>query len=355
MTFLDAVILWSLNKVKNERTIYSIYHLLKGKKSSQTIQDAHIFQLGHLFQTYPFLSREAYAAIIKNLRKQMLLEENDSHALLTQKGLDQIKVFFLHHPFPKQINGLKYQDTANLLWKRLSLTIQVMSNLVNNENHYYPIQRDEALLRWMKGFLQNKALPKEELSGQLYKELTNFLSENPPEDPEILVIRLTGYQHIGKTMKQASEYLNMEESEYWYRFLHLLHSLIQKVTETPDQYLILHKVIADSYQEIAWTRSTQKTYDLLKKQYTVSEIAEMRNLKTSTIEDHIIEIALNEPEFQIDMYLDKKMEQNIFLASQTLGLKRLKPIKEAVKNASYFQIRLALAKRGQIHEHATST
>jgi uncharacterized protein YpbB len=355
MTFLDAVILWSLNKVKNERTIYSIYHLLKGKKSSQTIQDAHFFQLGHLFQTYPFLSREGYSESIAILQQQSFLEKLDSNAIVTQKGLDHIEEYFLHHPFPKQLHGLKYQDTANLFWKRLSLTIQVMSNLVNNENRYYPIQRDAALLRWMKSFLRKQSQPKEELSAVLYDELAEFFSCNPPEEPEILVVRLTGYQYIGKTVKQASEFLNIEESEYWYRFLHLLHALIQKVTEEPAQYPLLHAMISDSYQRMALTRSTQRTYDLLNDHYKISEIAVMRNLKTSTIEDHIIEIALNEPEFAIDSYLDEKTKQRIFLASETLGHKKLKSIKEAVGNASYFQIRLALAKRGQINEHARST
>jgi uncharacterized protein YpbB len=355
MTFLDSVILWSLNKVKNERTIYSIYHLLKGKKSSQTIQDAHFFQLGHLFQTYPFLSREEYNETIAILQKQLFLKKMDSHAIVTPKGLDHIEKYFLRLPFPKQIHGLKYQDTANIFWKRLSLTIQVISNLVNNESHYYPIQRDAALLRWMKSFLRKQSQPKEELSVLLYNELTEFLLRNPPEDPEILVVRLTGYQHIGKTVKQASEYLDMEASEYWYRFLHLLHSLIQKVTEEPARYPLLHALMSDSYQSMALTRSTQRTYELLNDHYTISEIASMRNLKESTIEDHIIEIALNEPEFAVEYYLDEKTEQRIFLASETLGHKKLKPIKEVVGNASYFQIRLALAKRGQINEHARNT
>ena len=51
LTFLQTIILFCLQKINGERTIYSIYHLLKGKKSSQTIQDTHLFHLQSLFQT----------------------------------------------------------------------------------------------------------------------------------------------------------------------------------------------------------------------------------------------------------------------------------------------------------------
>ncbi len=51
LTFLQTMILFCLQKINGERTIYSIYHLLKGKKSSQTIQDTHLFHLQPLFQT----------------------------------------------------------------------------------------------------------------------------------------------------------------------------------------------------------------------------------------------------------------------------------------------------------------
>ena len=57
LTFLQTMILFCLQKINGERTIYSIYHLLKGKKSSQTIQDTHLFHLQPLFQTYTNLSR----------------------------------------------------------------------------------------------------------------------------------------------------------------------------------------------------------------------------------------------------------------------------------------------------------
>lgn len=53
MTFLQAIVLVQLQRIEGVRTVYSIYHLLKGKKSSQTIQDAHLFNLGIFFKPFP--------------------------------------------------------------------------------------------------------------------------------------------------------------------------------------------------------------------------------------------------------------------------------------------------------------
>ena len=66
LTFLQTMILFCLHKINGERTIYSIYHLLKGKKSSQTIQDTHLFHLQPFYQTYTNLSRNDLEVQLKN-------------------------------------------------------------------------------------------------------------------------------------------------------------------------------------------------------------------------------------------------------------------------------------------------
>ena len=78
LTFLQTMILFCLQKINGERTIYSIYHLLKGKKSSQTIQDTHLFHLQPLFQTETNLSRNELEKIVaKFLSDQLLINISD--------------------------------------------------------------------------------------------------------------------------------------------------------------------------------------------------------------------------------------------------------------------------------------
>ena len=59
LTFLQMMILYCLQKINGERTIYSIYHLLHGKKSSQTIQDATFISSSSFFSIHiPTISRK---------------------------------------------------------------------------------------------------------------------------------------------------------------------------------------------------------------------------------------------------------------------------------------------------------
>ena len=81
------IILYCLQKLKGERTIYSIFHLLHGKQSSQTIQDAYLFRLTAFFHTYPQLKRQEFG---KNNHlfntKWMDFATADDHYRVTVEG-----------------------------------------------------------------------------------------------------------------------------------------------------------------------------------------------------------------------------------------------------------------------------
>ena len=94
------------------------------------------------------------------------------------------------------------------------------------------------------------------------------------------------------------------------------------------------------------TKSTSVTYKLLKKGFSIEDIAAYRKVKKSTIEDHIIEIVLNDPQFPIDDFIHKDTLKKIKKTAAIVGKKKLRPIKERLENVTYFQIRLALAVLG---------
>ncbi|MEH6907985.1 hypothetical protein V7008_20090, partial [Neobacillus drentensis] len=78
MMQIESIILYSIKQLKSERTIYSVYHLLNGKKSSQTIQDAHLFSLKKFFGIYEQLSRESFDEIYQAVvEKNWLISKGD--------------------------------------------------------------------------------------------------------------------------------------------------------------------------------------------------------------------------------------------------------------------------------------
>ena len=67
----------------------------------------------------------------------------------------------------------------------------------------------------------------------------------------------------------------------------------------------------DQSQKTNLTFSTEKTYALLKQGYSVTDIMSIRKLKKSTIEDHLVELAIHMKEFSIDPYVSFEKQKQI--------------------------------------------
>ena len=345
MPFLQVLLLMMINQVNGQRTTSSVFHLLKGKKSSQTIQDARLYHLDKWFQTAPFLERTVFERLINNLADQQLIEfDSLNHVNVTVFGKEKLSTLSTTLPSLAFLHGWSLQDCAIAFWKRLSLAVQVASHLLHRDSAYFPVSRDEQIQMWLKEFLADRQLSREELATHLYYELLTLLKDQQAEDPLILVLRLSGKKRTGKTTAQAGELLNIESTEYWYRFLNLLHFTIQYIIQHAAHFPLLFAMIQDIYDPVVLTQSTRKTVDMLKSGLTIEEIIVSRRLKRSTVEDHIVELAFHYPGFSIRPFVSEKMEEEVLKIAAVLSNKRIKPIKEQLPDVSYFQIRLVLAK-----------
>ncbi|MFC7783499.1 helix-turn-helix domain-containing protein [Rossellomorea sp. GCM10028870] len=354
MTYLNYVILYCLLQINGERSIYSVFHILKGKKSSQSIQDAHIFYLQPFFLSLPKLKRAYFNQKVKELEKVgYVIVDESGKATVTTDGMISVKNDFQGDSFPSNMNGLVYGDQTVLFWKRLSLLVQVLSNGKQQETLYFPVQRNKNVQDWVKGCL--KANPNiDNLSSALYKELHSLLTRlSQTLDPNILVFRLTGYKDYGWTELQVSEKLNMHQEEFRFKFLNLVHGMLSELEKECSTYPILYSIGLKSDQQQNLTISTSKTYELYQKGHTIEEISRIRDLKINTIEDHVIELILTQKEFTIEPFISQEEYQNVLMVMKDAKTKRLKPIKEKLPHLSYFQIRVAIAKAGENREVAT--
>jgi uncharacterized protein YpbB len=343
MLQIESIILYCLVKLNSERTIYSIYHLLNGKKSSQSIQDAHLFSLKRVFGIYEPLTRESFDEIIQSmLEKKWIYCCGEQRYLLLPSG----KSFLENNSLPSYLNGWNYHQFTTLFWERLSMFIQVTSNLVFEETSYTPIQRNKGVHLWLKSVLKNIRLPRKEISKILYSELIDCFEDAKEMDPSLLVFRLTGFQQIGLTPLQAAKKLNMNIHDYHIGFINTLHYLIQKIERESIRFRILAFFIDELKQIDELTLSSRKTRNLLNKGYSLEMIARLRRLKVSTIEDHFVEFALNIDGFPIDTYVDKELQSRILEISRLSSTRELKLIREKLITATYFQIRLVMAKYG---------
>jgi uncharacterized protein YpbB len=347
LSYFDRVILICLKSLGGERTIYSIYHLLKGKKTSQTIQDAHLFRLTPYFGVYSSITREELEAAIKQqLKQQWIIPCGDQRFNLTMAGEEYLSELLNHFPEPIYLNGLKHHQKDLLFWERLSLLVQVVSNLINKETNYIPIQKNKEIHRWIKSYLQKSKWERNQLGKKLYEELVDCLQFDPRLEPSILILRLTGFKRIGQTSQQIAEMLNISPGQYQLEFLNILHYLIEQISMNKKRFPLLNSILENSNQNIVLTNSSNKTYELLKRGYSIEKVAEYRHLKISTIEDHVVEIALNINDFSINHLVDQRRQEEIMKAAEKTASKQLKLIRNDVPSANYFEIRLVLAKHG---------
>ncbi|MCM3692882.1 helix-turn-helix domain-containing protein [Neobacillus niacini] len=343
MCEIENILLYCLKQLNGERTIYSIFHLLNGKKSSQTLQDAHLFSLKRYFRILEPLTRQSFDEIFTNLLERKLVEAvGNQRFILTLRGQE----YLLQHPQPSYINGWKYQHNTLLVWERLSLLVQVASNITFQETKYIPIQKNTEVHNWLKDFLKSTSIPKQKLGEIVYSELVDIFEQAQDMNPSLLVFRLTGYHQIGLTSMQTAKMLNMDSLQYHLAFTDSLHCLIQFIEDNPARYQMLSSLLTNVEQKNSLTLSSRKTWELLNQGFSLEGISGIRHLKISTIEDHIVEFALNIKDFSINSYVDVETQQKILEISQQEATRQLKVIRNILKETSYFQIRLVLAKNG---------
>ncbi|CAM3879489.1 helix-turn-helix domain-containing protein [Mesobacillus zeae] len=347
ITFLEAIFLNCLHKLNGERTIYSLYHLFQGKKSAQTIQDAHFFGLTPFFYVFPTIERKEIAKLAEQLGAGgHISRQSDDTWQLTEQGTATLAHSLKQYPLPKYLDGLKYHHLTGVFWERLTLLVQVCSNLVYHHKEYIPVQSRQETLNWVKTFLGKRKEGRADIAKNLYSELVFCFEKEEGIDPALLVRRLTGYSRIGLTSLQAADEAGLDHHHYQLEFLNILHYLLGTVAENKSTLSILAAAASDGRQASPFTLSAEKTFLLLEKGYTPDQIASMRNLKGNTIEDHIVEIALNVKEFSISAYVSPEKEARIMEAADKIPVRRLKEIRDRVEDANYFEIRLVLARMG---------
>lgn len=352
-TYRSILILKCIDKLNGERTVYGIYHLLNGKKSSQTIGDANLFNLTRLFGILKPLNREQFNIEIKMLLQLSLIDEItplSNKFIVNANGHSILRNELKERPIPSQLNGWKYNDQSLLLWRRLSLLTQVLSNLINGKKQYTPIQQEDAVFEWVKEFLVKNGQNRYNLAESLYKEILESLGTVSELEATIFVMRLTSSTRIGYTIEQISSLIKEDETWCQLLFLHSLHTIVKQLEMNGEKFPILVSMTeANQHNNVLLTASTKTTYQMLLQGKTIDEISLNRNLKRNTIEDHIVEVTHQKPDFSIDPFVSPEHQQLILSTYQTMQTKQLRPLKEKLSNEiSYFEIRLVLAKLGDI-------
>ncbi|MGM8211646.1 helix-turn-helix domain-containing protein [Virgibacillus sp. W0430] len=341
-----SVILTCISRLQGERSSNAVYYILKGKRSIQTIQDIHLYQLQSFYGIYKPLSKQIYEQSLKEMYEQGLLHrkfEDTIIYLLSNEGLNWLKDNCEETKLT-YFNGTIYEQISLPFIERLLLLIQVVMNYRMNNNSYIPIVDNQAVEQWSKIYFKDVKGNINAFINSLYSELLHALSRLSNDEATIFVQRLTGYKHYGKSLEQIA-LKNATSVQHTYLLLErTIHRILRTISENDTNYPILISILNDLKPKEKLTRSARETYKYLKNHYKPNEIARLRNLTINTIYDHIVEIAVHRKHFSITPYVNEQQQKEIISAVNKCNSFKLKTVKQYVqKDISYFQIRLVLA------------
>ncbi|MBU9723993.1 MULTISPECIES: helix-turn-helix domain-containing protein [Bacillaceae] len=347
MSFIDWFLLTILSKLEGQRSAGGAFHILKGKRSAQTIQDVHLFHLKTYVGSMKDLSRENFDKKINEYIKVGLIINNNDHISLSVKGTEALSNLNKRFYLPEGYDGSKYEWTGlrEVFWNRLSLIVQSVTHLIREEHSFIPVTYQLETQRWVRNFLKNTPLSVKELRDSLYNELYQFLNTLPSSRANLFTNRLSTPIATGRTFDQLCVAFYEDPLYTKVYFNSIIHQLLYQVSERKKEYGLLSKLIHDIVSTKMISESAKETEKLLNKGLELEEIMQVRGLKRSTIEDHFIELAINNHEFPILHFICKKDIEDVLTIASRFNTKRLRFIKDKLNNdISYFQIRLALTK-----------
>ncbi|MFC7060487.1 helix-turn-helix domain-containing protein [Halobacillus seohaensis] len=342
------ILLNCIHTFKGERTISGIYNLIQGKRSSQTLQDARIYQLDRYFGIYPSLKKEKLEKAIDEL----VTEEN---VRLNSEQYPEILIAgekYLSNSYILDNNyfaGMEYHRNIFIFEKRLRLLVQTITQSHMKDFSFIPIEDDVTIQLWVKKVYRQQDASK--LIDSLYLELSQLLESICTKEAELFVGRLTGGGLIGGTREQLALHHKLNKENVDLMITHTLFYIFHSVKKDLNAYPVLAYCLEGLAQGELITSSAKQTYQWFNRGYTLQQISYKRNLKMSTIQDHIVEISLVMPSFSIDLFISDIAQEEIMNTIEHLETKKLKRLFEALDGKfNYFQLRLVLTRSNFIRK-----
>ncbi|WP_214849491.1 helix-turn-helix domain-containing protein [Exiguobacterium sp. s193] len=330
LTIVNQMLLEAVTRLRDERTDRSLYHVLQGKRSATSLQDAHFYELEPVFGMLPF-KRETFDRLLTELERQGLIER-DTTLRVTEIGKAQVAAPFLIDDLGGELRGFSIT-----LWKRISLLIQTLVCLEQRIT-FVPIQQDVATKEWVRQQIKHIPNRKQWLEG-IHRELRDALRQLSDREATLISYRLSGLK-TGLSYPQLQEQLDSDTLSLRLEFIMAWRKCLRHLNETS---IILQ--LGSDIDQSKMTQSAQKTWEMLKRGQTLDEIAHRRRLKKSTMEDHLVEIAMYSDVFPLGQFIGEaewNEVKQVVNREHTYSLKRIKA--ELTSEIDYFQIRIALAR-----------
>jgi uncharacterized protein YpbB len=339
---LSTILLAIISKLDGERTIYAGFHLLRGKRSGQTLQDVEYYGLRDFFCILPKLTVEHFDEAATVLRDSGLITTGDEAFVnITTSGRRLVESLPVY-----AFNGWDYRGREMIFFARLSLAIQTVSNFIAGEHAFMPVQKDYDSQTFVRKLFQKQPISDPAYASYIAEELRLCIERSGMNDEQkvIMTYRLSGFRLSGWTWDQLADQLKLNSFAVRLLFIEGLHKLLVVIEQSSD--LSFLRKIAENIKVTTYlTDSSSKTKQLFDRGLSIEDIAVARNLKLSTIEDHFVEMSINDPEFPLTQFVAESDVEAVVVKVKEVETRRLRLLKDEFTGLSYFQLRLILGAR----------
>ncbi|AOM82772.1 helix-turn-helix domain-containing protein [Salisediminibacterium beveridgei] len=338
MNFEQNIMTYLHECIGFDRSTKAIMHILLGKRSAQTIQDIHLFQvenLGGLLKFAPEYLCKTFEQKFQAYRKRQEMFRNRAGE---NTGLNPL--------LSNKIHGMRNEWTgqAQFFFEGVALTVQSCSFLKAGESYFFPVSENEVIQHKVKRLLKSGG-DIHDVTSQLYVELNMALTFVTDIDVTPFVLKLTAKNEVGYTYSQLADMYQLTELEMYIRIRMTLHAVLDEITSSPRDYPLLKMLLTDDQSETRlFTATAMKTKELLEKGRSLEEIANVRRLKMSTVEDHLAELAFADDTFDYRPYLTEDDLSHLCQVIKKTNATKLRQLRdETMEQYSYLQLRIAMA------------
>ena len=301
MTFYHLFILSCFKKHQEMRSS-TLYHLLKGKRTSSILSYGYFYGCLPYFSLFPKLVEVSYQKVLSDCVSAGFLKEGEKgYYVLTEAGAKEVRKSEI--PDLSELKQLNYYKWDISFFDRLMFTSQVVSEKSHHNRAYVPVEGNLFKQQRLKLWLKNQD---NTLEYAFYKEWERIVDEMPKESHKMILGQLTGYNHRGYTLSQLAKKEQFDTIHYYLSFKHNLHQFITIIRDNHSNFPLFYSLLED---EIALTKedSCLKSAKLFSEGFSLEEIAQMRHLKVSTVTDHLIEdYIINPSESKLKTYSEEK-------------------------------------------------
>lgn len=277
----------ALFKSGDKLKLSSVCHLLNGKRTASVLTFGFFQDSLSFFGLFPTMILEILEKSCLELCVKGLLSRESDRFVITEKGANLLSNEGTQ--LASMFDGVTYSRTAQSFFELLLFATQVVSNASYQESNYIPIDSNNfhhyQVKRW---YAKHKVSPS--FITDFYAEWERLVLTLPEEKRRGLVAMLSGFTQVGQTFDQVfyQKEQHQNKIENYLAKIALQHSLIKEVDQFEKEYPLFNSLYG-ILLENAGNHSASETYRLSKEGQSIDAIKYKRQLKESTIVDHIIE------------------------------------------------------------------